>query len=363
MMRRLQQLVTILGMCGLLVLPRQAAFAQTCEPIGAHNLNAIAPYAVLYHDDPVALAWSPDSQTLAFSARGEIGFYSPTLGETRRALTFELRKVGDFEFLPVASALDFSDDGSMLAFTLGTLNIFDMATTETRILDDFSDEFLGTGLAVDFNGDSTHAAVMTGDGVLLLVDIRQARRISQVAPTENYVTGNVVLYSRDSGVLIDAVDSIVTFRNPLTLEALASDTPVDQPIRDLALTSNDRILAGISNNYASGRDRAWLTFWDMSTFERLRSVVTYGGSVSLSFSPNDDLMAMGSAANIYLWDLRSTTVLDIAADEATRVLEEHVGDVESIAFSPDGRFLASASVDFSNPTSDEGTIIVWGVCS
>ncbi|WP_350341640.1 WD40 repeat domain-containing protein [Candidatus Flexifilum breve] len=47
------------------------------------------------------------------------------------------------------------------------------------------------------------------------------------------------------------------------------------------------------------------------------------------------------------------------ADHESHRLEGHIGEVQSVAFSPDGRFLASASVDLLLQ-SEDGNVIIWG---
>jgi len=67
---------------------------------------------------------------------------------------------------------------------------------------------------------------------------------------------------------------------------------------------------------------------------------------SLAFSPDGRWLASGS------WD-GTVSLWEIPSGRRVATLEGHTSYVLSVAFSPDGRLLASGSGD--------GTVILWGV--
>lgn len=88
-----------------------------------------------------------------------------------------------------------------------------------------------------------------------------------------------------------------------------------------------------------------IEFWDLESGRPLGALKGHGkGVTSVAFSRDGKLLASGGTDNtIRIWD--------IAAKRELRTLAGHTSNVESIDFSPDGRLLASAS--------DDGATFLW----
>ena len=89
--------------------------------------------------------------------------------------------------------------------------------------------------------------------------------------------------------------------------------------------------------------------WDVTSGRELRTLTGHAGGVrSVAFSPDGCWLASGSVdQTVKIWDAGS--------GEELRTLKGHGGMVESVAFSPDGSWLASGSVD--------QTVKIWDAAS
>jgi WD40 repeat protein len=99
---------------------------------------------------------------------------------------------------------------------------------------------------------------------------------------------------------------------------------------------------------ASGHYDGIIAIWDMQTGELLHEMGTDGVIESLAFSQDGRLLASGNSfenGEISLWDAQTGSLL--------RELEGHKSGVSNLAFSPDGSLLISGSYD--------GTLRSWGI--
>lgn len=98
---------------------------------------------------------------------------------------------------------------------------------------------------------------------------------------------------------------------------------------------------------SSGDDRRVL-LWDASTGQQIDELRhTHTAAInSIAFSPDGRLLATGSS------DF-TVRILDIENDRELKVLSQHTNFVSSVAFSPNGQVIASGSTD--------ETVILWGL--
>ena len=112
---------------------------------------------------------------------------------------------------------------------------------------------------------------------------------------------------------------------------------------------------------ASGSNDKTIKFWNVETGKELRTLTGHSNSVaSVSFSPDGKILASGSGFKAVMRSLSfgstddtAIKLWDVETGKEIRTLKGHSASVYSVAFSPDGKTLASGSGD--------NTIKLWDV--
>ncbi|MGV9386639.1 nSTAND1 domain-containing NTPase [Nonomuraea sp. NPDC003707] len=141
----------------------------------------------------------------------------------------------------------------------------------------------------------------------------------------------------------------------------------------VAFSPDGRILAAASTPDALGNEgRGKVQLWDVATRRQIGTLADPDGEVySVAFSPDGRVLATTSSGASITRGSRSKTELnsvvrlwDVATRRQIGTLADPDGDVYSVAFSPDGRTLASTSI--GPGTGDgrgEGKVRLWDLAT
>jgi WD40 repeat protein len=117
----------------------------------------------------------------------------------------------------------------------------------------------------------------------------------------------------------------------------------------VAFSPDGRLLASGSCGQGTDETQGEIKLWDVASGSEVRTLSGQTSWVeSVAFSPDGRLLASDSCGKFdnYFNCVRGEIRLwEVASGSLVRTLSGHTGDVLSVAFSPDGRLLASGSED------------------
>jgi WD40 repeat protein len=246
--------------------------------------------------------------------------------------------------------LAFSPNGAILASTHGdeSITLWDVSSGHS-IGEPLTAE-LGVGGSIAFSDDGQFlASVGTGgtqenDNVITIWDVASQKLVREFRSGTPWPVTQITFSpeshllasgSRDGTVLLWELDSRHPLATPLSPDADAAMYVTFSPDGTLL---------------ASGASDGVVRLWDLASGEEVDSLTiseTGGGVNSIAFSPDGKTLIACTwdwGANVALWDLARDVAIGVG-------LEGHKNEAFSVAFSPTGEVAASSAWD--------GTIIFW----
>src|SRR5438105_1975506 len=335
---------------------------------------------------------SPDGKLVAMFAPNSsaIVILETTTGRTLQTLARTAPGIG-------VERVSFSPDGHSLVAVymqdLASQSIGSMPATQSdvKIWDLNSGRELQTltlGAApnqVGFSADGRVLATVGGQGEVALWDVASGNRLRNL--TSSAMANITPLPNLGSMPNPRSRGSMPTMPNMADISAMMTNVlgtmtagTMGRSVTSVAFTSDGKIVAtggvesksnfdmasmisGAANPKASKNKKppdpqdmlkdikveaiGQIVFWDTASGQQIGAIKGHGkGVTSVAFSRDGKLIASSSTDNtIKIWDMASKREL--------RTLTGHTSNIESLDFSPDGRLLASAS--------DDGRTFLWDV--
>jgi WD40 repeat protein len=285
-----------------------------------------------------SVAFSPDGKRIASAyLDGMVKVWDATTGQEPLTLNGHKHRV---------QRVAFSAEGHRIAFVSGdmTVKVWDADTgQEFRALKGHIDELW----SVAFSSDGQRLFSASRDGTVKVWDAATCQEIRTFKLLGGTSSG--VAFSRD-GMRLASVGSRGTIKVSDATTGREISTVVEGHtngiVMSLVFSPDGRRLA--SSGYQE------VKVWDAATGQEIRSFKAHTSVVyNVAFSPDGSRLASTSRDAMVFGDTSAEfmKVWDVATGHQTLAAKGHTADVRCVAFSPDGRRLASVS--------DDKTVKVW----
>jgi len=305
------------------------------------------------------LAMSRDAKILASGAYIKRGFEDPHPKEDAGIRLWEpatgklLRQIDNRRSI---SQIDISPDGKLLAANvLGAIHLWEIATGKLM-----SPLAAHTNWVVKlaFNQNGTQLLSTSWDGTARLWNSKTGKQLQVIDDAKESATSSISILTALSGdaAMVATADHDLAIWDAQTGKKQRTLKAPDT-FSSLAISPKDRLVA-VGSYSPTGMAKSQVTLWDPLDGRQVRALQ---GDLQepqvLAFSPDGKSLATICylRPNTPPGKRRAVRVWDVATGKELVELASQRGEAKSIAFSPDGKLLAAGF--------ESGTLRVWDVAS
>jgi WD40 repeat protein len=288
-----------------------------------------------------SVAFSPDGRRLASAGGepnepgkaekpGEVTIWDADTGQVMRTLKGHTGRVNGVAFSP---------DGRRLASASHdkTVKVWDAATGQVMLTLKGHAKDVNS---VVFSPDGKRLASASYDGTVKVWDAATGQETLTIKGNTKEVVS--VAFSPDGHHLASAGGLTLMVWDAATGQEIRTLKGHTNAVRSVAFSPDGRRLASASFDQT-------IKVWDAGIGQETHTLTGHTGTVhSVTFSPDGRTLASAGGEPIGPGEAQKpgeVTIWDADTWQAMRTLKGHTGPVASVAFSPDGRRLASASHD------------------
>lgn len=293
------------------------------------------------------VAFSPDGKTLASGAEEDssIRLWDIATGRERHPSQ---------EHIGPIHILRYSPDGKILVSVSPDRRMLWWDLTEKRPRHQFTWSAKGSSIGVALSPDNNTLAVKSGPDrslQLQLWDVRAGKPgLRLLDHEEKWLFA--IAFSPDGQLLASGgEDGRVTLWSARDGKGLRQLQGMSLPVRSLDFSPDGKTLAIGLGNVNQATSRSTLQVWDLASGKEKRSFNIHDTITGLTFSLDGKVLASSNGyqqdAFVRLWDIRTGAELCRHGG--------HRGSCRAIAFSPDGKLVASGSP----PWLEDNSVHVW----